>query len=361
MRTRRGLVAAALTLLAAIGLFAAPAFAAPRRASAEVILVRHPRVYLTLRDSLALLSGDRVTFRRKKDALATGRVANTLNGELAVVRIDSGSIAKIRKLSRIEVWFERSGPPSRPLLRVGYPATSRANLLFACDRLTLALPLPPGAYRAGAASERSASWTRDPAVTLSAPWPDTLVARFFEDAADEEIALERGELDVAVFWPGELSRHMRDQSRWQGHLFGTRTRGVVAAFASTGDSSAFLPDTSALGRMNRELFRGDLQPWNGAATPPVPVRYEVDLACPGWREMQRFLDRFAPATARRIRLTYVDQPIASLGSAEASHMTPVFLLRCPVVCAAELRPYLTALDPISLVNALDCTVRERKP
>lgn len=317
------------------------------------MLVREPHVYLALRDSLALQSGDRVTFRFRKDQLASGAVTTTLHGELAEVLIQAGSLAKVKPkdLDRIEVLAERSQPASRAMLRVGYPSAARSNLLFACERV--GLQLPAGAYRAADSTARSARWVRDPAVELAAPWPDTLVARFFDDADDEEIALERGEIDVAVFWPGELSRHMREQSRWQGHLDGTRSWGFLAAAALPGDTSAIHPDTTALGRLNRELFRGDLTLTNGGGA--AQVRYEVDLASPGWREMQRLLDRLAPATARRIRLAYVDRPVSSPSG------VPLFLLRCPVVSSPELRPYLTSLDPDALVNALECRIRERKP
>lgn len=348
-------------LIVGIGLRVGGCDAAPAATAAEVILVREPNVYLALGDSLALLTGDRVTFRLKKDDLAIGTVTRAWNGELAVVRIDSGSIGKTKKLSRIQVLSEHSRPAARPMLRVGYPAAARANLLFSCEQVALQLPLPAGAYRSRSSNTRSATWTREATLPLPAPWPDTLIVRFFEDADDEEIALERGELDVAVFWPGELSRHMREQSRWQGHLYGTRSRGFVAALPPSGaasESSAIVPDTLALGRLNHDLFRDDLQRWDSRQTEPgVPVRFDVDLACPGWRELQRHLDRFAPPTARRARLAYVDRPIDS----STESITPLFLVRCPVVCAAELRPYVASLDPSALVDALDCQVRARRP
>ena len=349
----RLLLAAALSLFAWIGI---PLAGRGDSGSApvKVVLVRERHVYLALRDSLALRSGDRVTFRYRKDDLAHGLVTGTLHGELAEVMIQTGSLTKVKPkdLGRIEVLVaERSQLASRALLRVGYPSAARSNLLFACARV--GLQLPPGAYHAADSTARSARWVRDPAVELRAPWPDTLVARFFDDADDEEIALERGELDVAVFWPGELSRHMRESSRWQSHLHGTRSWGFLAAAALPGDTSAIHPDTTALGRLSRELFRGDLTLTNGGGA--AQVRYEVDLASPGWREMQRFLDRLAPATARRVRLAYVDRPVASPTGA------PLLLLRCPVVSSPELRPYLTSLDPDALVNALECRIRERTP
>ena len=344
-------------VLAGIGLFVAPAFADLRRATAEVILVCERNVYVALRDSLPPLRNDRVIFRRRKETLATGLVNSTLNGELAVVLVISGSMAKVRKLAKVEVWFERSQMPPRPVLRVGYPATSRANLLFACDNLDLAFALPSGAYRAGPTTVRSSTWIRDPALPLSRPWPDTLIARFFEDATDEEIALERGELDVAIFWPGELSRHMREQSRWQTHSFGMYEWGFLGAEA---DSSPGDPATDpALTALNRELFADDLRYVIQTKAPLGPVRYEVDLACPGWRQMQRLLDRYASTTTRRVRLAFVERDSTSGNGAEPDGIVPLFILRCPMVCREELEPYLDALDRSTLVNALKCQVRKR--
>jgi len=355
-----------LILLAANLLLAESLAAAPAPVSAKVILVRGPHVYLALRDSLTLGAGDRVMFRRRKDELAGGRVIRTLAGELAVVQIESGSLStvKAKHLDHIEVLLaERTKVVSLARLRLGYPSAARSNLLFACDRV--GVQLPAAAYRAVDSTARSVRWVRDKAVALAAPWPDTLVMRFFDDAADQEIALERGEIDVAVFWPGELSRHMREQSRWQVPIdepglaprvfSGRRSRGYVAAFPT--DSSLFIPYPTTLTQLNRELFRGDLLPaYSGNGTLLPPVRYEVDQACPGWREMQRFLDRYAPVTTRRARLVFIDEPVSSMDSVR--HGSPVFLLGCPVVSAPQLRPYLMDLD---LVNALDCSVRGRKP
>jgi hypothetical protein len=330
--------------------------------STRVVLVRESRVYLALADSSSVRVGDRVDFRLRGRELAAGTATRVL-GELAVVEISAGSIAKVHKLDRLEVSAQRANLASRARLRLGYPAATRSTLWFACERVDFLPPLPTGAYRLGASSERERRAVRDPSVLVGAPWPDTLVAHFFDDADDEEIALERGDLDVAVFWPGELSRHMREQSRWQGHLWATRSRGIVVArgLAASSTESAVAPDSAALDHFNRELFRGDLARWQSPASsarPFGPIRFEVDLTSPGWREMQRLLDTFAPpTTTRHARLSVLDQPVASLDSLEATGLTPLFLFRCPVVSSAELRPYLTALGPGALVDALDCRMR----
>jgi len=345
------------------------AWAEPAPVSAKVVLVREPHVYLALKDPVALRSGDLVTFRKRKRTMASGSVAHVLDGELAVVTLSSGSLTSVKKPERLQVLAERLRLPPLPKLRIGYPAASRTNLLFSCPRVAFLPPLPAGAYRAEERRDRSSRLIRDPAVQLLAPWPETLLVRFFDDGDDEEIALERGELDVAMFWPGELSRHMRDQSRWAEAPYGTRARGLVVAVGlgnATRDSIALAPDAATLERFNRVLFRGDLEPWRdpaAAARPFVPIRFEVDLACPGWREMQRLLDSAsAPTSARRARLSYLDAPIATLDSLRARPgVTPLFLLRCPVVCGPELRSYVSALGAGALVDALDCTPVAREP
>src|SRR6185436_8262628 len=103
--------------------------------------------------------------------------------------------------------------PSVPLvrvatLRVGLPSPRRSNLLFTCDA-ALAVPrIGSATYARDTLDATGRRWLRVPAPSpesVGTRAPDTLSVRAFEDATDEEIALERGELDAAVFWPGELS------------------------------------------------------------------------------------------------------------------------------------------------------------
>ncbi len=345
---------------------AATASADPTAVAARVVLAREPRVYVELRDSTALGSGDRVAFRLGRHELALGTVTRVLDRELAVVEITQGTLAKAKKLERLQVLAERFTAPAWPRLRVGYPAAARANLLFRCIETGFAPPA--GVYGAVTHDARGARWIRDRAAALGAAWPDTLTARGFDDAADEEIALERGEIDAALFWPGELSRHMREQSRWDGHPVGTRSRGWVAAIgleAAGRETPAVLPDSAALARFDRDLFRGDLERFTSPALrarPTGPVRFEVDPRSPGWREMQRLLDDLAPPTARHARWVVVDAPIAAADSlAAAGTLTPLFQLRCPVVCAPELRAALAALGVDALVDALECRIEEHRP
>jgi hypothetical protein len=358
MRLRRILLVAVLAL--ALPDLARPS---PVPLSARVVLVRAARVYLALEDASRIGPRDRITFRWRGRDVAAGEVTRVVDGELALVHLAAGSLDGIHKLDRIDLLTERAALSSRASLRIGYPSAARSSLLFACDQVDF---LPSGAYLARNVGEREARAIRDPSVPLAAPWPDTLIARFFDDSNDEEIALERAEIDVAVFWPGELSRHMREQSRWQGHAWGVRARGFVAAqgLGPAGhDSIAVAPDSAALERLDRELFRGDLlrAPDAGLRARPFgPVRFEADLGAPGFRELQRLLDTMAPPTARRARLLVVDQPVSAIDSLRAAAgLDALFLLRCPVVSSPELRPYVDALGPGALVDALECRMRSR--
>jgi len=340
----------------------------PAPVQAKVVFLSEPRVYVAIPDSLALAPGDRVTFRLKSEVMASGSVSRVVDGELAVVTLDSGSLASVKKLDRLVVLGEKTQVAALPLLRVGYPAAARNNLLFACSRVAFVPPLPMGAYRTDVRDERSSLMLRSAAVPEAASWPESLLVRFFDDSSDEEIAIERGELDVAVFWPGELSRHMREQSRWSELLYGTWPRGFVGAFAlgSSAGSPEVVPDPAVLNQLDHDLFRGDLEVIGarpGGSRPYGPIRFEVDLACPGRREMQRLLDSFStPTTARRARLAYVGAPLAAVDSLRAAtRVTPLLRLRCPVVCAPGVRGYVTALGPASWVEALDCRPVAHEP
>jgi len=208
--------------------------------------------------------------------------------------------------------------------------------------------VPPGFYRRDIDSGRSLRLVRAPSrdrpesetstpVAARAPWPDTLSIRFFDDAADEEIALERGELDVAVFWPGELSSQVRDHPRWQGFEYGTRSRGVVAALWLGGEAPGEIAEFAAaadsiLASLNQDLFRGDLAPWVHASEPREPphadpmldLEFRVDPACPGKATLERFLGRddrtrsssrgdgrgSSASRARHAWIFYLDAPVA---------------------------------------------------
>jgi hypothetical protein len=220
--------------------------------------------------------------------------------------------------------------------------------------------------------------TRDSTLVLGAPWPHRLEARRFDDVADEEIALERGEIDVAVFWPGELSARLRSDPRWAGFSLATRRRGMAAVeWTGVGDPDPGL-QTAAGGvflALNRDAFRGDLgpaSPWS-ADIDSLPgdtgglssVRFEVDPRCPGRVELQRVLDRAAPgrgstSPSRHARLFYLDGPLTpeTVRGPGGGRVIPLFTIRCPVLYGPELRAYVNALSSDSLVDLIDCHVSE---
>lgn len=391
----------ARALLAALllGLLALPAHAVaqPRDLNATVIWVREGRVYLAAPDSGALEPWALLTFVYRGKTVAAGEVVRVLDGELALVRLTSGSLARIKNPKRLRVWGEPARIRALPVLRVGYPGRGRANLLFTCGEVTLDSSRLPRGYRADRVDAHAFRLVRGSESSSPAPWPDTLLIRWFGESADEEIALERGELDAAVFWPGELSAHMREDSRWQAPLFGLRARGALVGAApgsgSPDDSSAVGFDSLVFAALNRELFRGDLAPWEAGPETPSggwhagASHYAVDPALPGQRVLERFLNRGAgPSSAggdaRAVRVFYLDAPIAapdSLAFGVAEHLNRgaasaqrgaqadsmraryLFALRLPLVCRRELRPYVSALGTDALVNLPACRSAERAP
>jgi hypothetical protein len=415
-----------------VGFLALPATspAQPREVKATVIWVRGDRVYIAAPDSTALEQGDLLTFEYRGQRIASGEVARVHDGELALAKLTSGSLKKAKKLDRLRILGERPRLPALPLLRVGYPAERRSNLIFACAESRVISPLPPTIYRRDALAGDSFRLVRDPESSNQPPWPDTLLIRLFDEVADEEIALERGELDVAVFWPGELATHLREDPRWPADISGLRTRGIIAAMwlgpRSPNDSSAgALPDSLDLALLTQEAFRGDLVPWRQvagwAATPDSPpgsrrletVRYAVDPSWPGQRVLERILNRGTEPQAIRddaqaVRLFYIHSPIAApeslaLGVADHVrtgaftpevraradslageirrlptarepvsprwlgqslrdlHVTLLFAIRCPLICAPRIRPYVKTLGTEAFVNLLDCLPADHRP
>jgi len=337
---------------------------------AKVVWVHGGKAYVASNDPLPLQVGDLVTFYDGKKLSASGKVSDVLDGTLAIARLTSGSL-DVKKLDRLRLMSER--PRLRPVdvMRIGIP--SRSNLLFACGTSSVKSPLPRAAFRSETMSVRSFILSRDKSDPGTAQWPDTLLVRLFDEATDQEIALERGELDVAIFWPGELSTHMREDARWRDLTYGMRPRSVLTAMLSADAADPrFSPaDTSALLSLNDEVFRGDLVPWDpsaGRATPVTapgsnsarpPHRFEVDHSVPGWQALERSLRR---KTASASPGSYAIR-LALLGS-QASPPDPAgftFGIRCPVVCAPSLRTYVGTLGTDAFVNMVDCAVSRAGP
>jgi hypothetical protein len=264
-------------------------------------------------------------------------------------------------------------------LRVGLPGRGRANLLFDCSA---PVPIPrlsywpyepdsldPGSHR-WLRGTQDAFWRQwdstgkpEPAVTPMAVFPDTLILRFYDDVTDQEIALERHEVDVAVFWPGELPARMRADPRWRDAERGLRSRGVLGCVATGSDT---LPgDPAEMAALNREAFGGDLQPWSelepvSDSTGWAAARYEVDPALPGARLIGRVLARAGSASvARTLRLRYLDVPVAArdavLSSWRTRGVTPLFAVRCPVLATPEARTIVKEIGAGAFADLVSCT------
>ena len=225
-RTQRSRPLTLLSALASLAVLASAASAEPAPLDARVVWVKHPSAYVASRDSLALAPFMRLAFTSKGRPVASGEVERLVDAGMAVVRITSGSLEGVKRLDRLRVVVEQPNPPRR--LRVGFPSEQRPDPLSPCGRLRLDPPLAPGSYRMDIA-EGGYRVTAEPGVARGIPWPETLVVRMFDDAADQEIALERGEIDLAVFRPGELSAHMRDHPRWKDPLTGVPAHGPMGS------------------------------------------------------------------------------------------------------------------------------------
>jgi hypothetical protein len=108
-----------------------------------------------------------------------------------------------------------------------------------------------------------------------------------------------------------------------------------------------------------------------------PDDFHVDSSCPGRAELERYFARTLPKPPASgglelSRLFYLDIPVTPADSLQSvafaamrnlmdsqagfdqRWIDPLFAIRCPVVCAPELRRYVRALGPDSLVGLLDC-------
>jgi hypothetical protein len=355
-------------VLAALGLQPARAAAEPRPVDARIVWVRADRAYIAAADSITLAPGDLLTVVKGKRTIASGSVLQVLARDLAAARLASGSLDREKHLDRLKILAERPALSALPMLRIGFPGRGRANLLFDCGKPAPRTPFD-SSYRADSLAENAYRFTRtgDNVYTLkegsayATPWPDTIAVRLFGEVSDEEIALERGEIDVAVFWPGEASWRLRADPRWRGLSHGRR--GIVAASVPAG--ATITPDHPALGALNDELFRGDLAgirstPSAGITTPDAP-RFVVDPSCPGRAAIERFLDRATssmPKNAATIRLFYLDAPWAL---ADSLHAAPLLAVRCAIAIEPGLRSYVEALGLSSIAGMLACPAAGRAP
>jgi len=292
-----------------------------------VIWTSAGRAYVVARDSLRLVPGARIAFDERRRSIAEGTVTAWLDDRLLAVRITSGTLEKVKRLDRLGVRL--LSLPARGLLRVGIPSDQRANLVVPCGRA--AFDAPPG---------------------------DSLVAVPYDDAGDEEIALERGEIDVALFWPGELSARTRGDRRFAVRL-GIRDRGWIAA-----RWSAPAPDTGRvlerldLAPIAEDLLDGDLvplRPNGGVGTAVHHVACRADSTLPGWRVLEAAIAGGARRPEARIDLVWRDDaaPPAAAGAGDPAERA-LFRIGCTIVCPAALAPRVMELGPDALVSRLGC-------
>jgi hypothetical protein len=362
------------------------ALLAPHRALARdavpaprLVWAAGARVYVAAGDSGALAPHMLVRVLKHGREIARGEVTAVLDGAIASVRLTSGGLGGKPRLERFEVQLEPA--PLRPVatLRVGLPAPGREALAPPCAAARLDASALPRAYRTEPLADGGFRLVAVDSIALATPWPDTLLVRAFGDRADEEIALERGELDLAVFWPGEPSSRMRARATGFELLRGVRARGAVIVSPDRGDTSLVPAAASNLAALNAELFAGDLLPWSeraGAATPAGTgairgadagfIRYRVhDFS--GAEPMMRFLNRNA-GTARvgfgGVEVAYRDLPVAPADSSGAGGRpgeTPLFALRCPVLCAPGRAADIRALGADRFANLVGCGAGARRP
>jgi hypothetical protein len=339
-----------------------------RGVAARVLWLRNGDVYVAAPDSGALAPGMTLEFARGSRPLAIAKVTRMLDAHVALARLESGSLADERRLDELVIRAEAAPVERVGRVRLGLPGRERVSLLFRCVRTGVETRLAgtdydPDTLRGG----RLRLLRRPPETPADGPpptAPDTLDVRFFSDAADQEIALERGELDVAVFWPGELSARMRADPRWKDFARGVRARGVLAAVHAARDTLPF--DPRPLAALAREAFAGDLLPWRelepapAPAAAPRPVRWQVDPALPGARILERILQRAGnPPITRTARLTWLDVPVAARDAVQATWRTPgvepLHALTCPVLVAPALRPPFAGMGGAdAFANLLRC-------
>src|SRR5262249_37331725 len=157
-----------------------------------------------------------------------------------------------KHLERLRVAGALPPAPRFAVLRVGLPGR-REGLVTGCGDAVIRGELGGAAYRETTISVELRRLVRVVAAPDSGSplAPDTLLVRLFRDAADEEFALERGEIDVGVFLPGELSTRMRRDPRWRSFVR-VPVGGVVACVTARADSIPV--PVAALERMNEELL-----------------------------------------------------------------------------------------------------------
>ncbi|HYJ32703.1 MAG TPA: hypothetical protein VE326_05735 [Candidatus Binatia bacterium] len=355
----RGMRRRGKLLFAAIALATASCAAVtPRSSPTRVLWVRGDHVYVALGDGAPAAPGDSVRFGDRGTPVGSGTVIEVVRDEMAIVALTSGSLARVKKLERVRAVIAHAPGAVPASLRVALPSGDRGNLLFRCPDRPPGVPRLPEGLRGyvlneAQRSERPIRLRPDPHVRPPSPWPDTLIVHYFENATDEEIALERGDVDVAVFWPGELSRRMREDARWKDSPRGVRSRGIVAITGA--DLVPAGLDSSTALALDDELFRGDLE-WTGFFLPPSergPGQLGIDESLPGAATLRAWLTRRLGTPRGGVvgRMAYVDAPF---DSAAAPGFQPLYRITCPVVSGPAWRRTVEAIGAGVFVNMAVC-------
>jgi hypothetical protein len=378
-------VAAGL-LAAIVSLASSPAAAQPKPLNAEVVWARGNRAHIASTDSIPVEIDDLLDFQVRGKTKAAGVVAEIHEAGLITARITSGSLDREKKLREVRIRAEPASLPRLTTMRIGVPGRNRRCPLFVCPPQWLPYGWgAPNGYRSTtiAGTSPQAGFVRIDSIPLDGAWPDTIVLIPFEDAVDQGIAIDRGDVDLSIFYPGDPSPFVPTRRRdWKEVIYGTRPRGVLAAIRfEDGDAGASSvagsgpTEDSALEALNRDLFSGDLvrlstgpprgrllawgmpiaAPMNTAlskATPSMPAPSDMtvltyleaaadrpdSLRVEGRECMRRVLPEFADRIAR-------GDPIV---------VTPLFGIRFPLVAGPPVRRLVRALGPDHFAALLDC-------
>ena len=362
-----------------------PAAAEPKPLNAEVVWVRANRAHIASTDSIPVEVGDLLEFQVRGKTKAAGTVAEIHEAGLVTARITSGSLDREKKLRDVRVRAEAAPLPRITTLRVGVPAPARRCALLGCSTYweQYSWNAPHGYRPAPLAGTRIPGFVRVDSIALRPEWPDTMVLVLFDDAMDQEIGVERGDVDLAVFWPGEpFQDRPPRRGDWHNLVFGTRQRGVVARIQFAGGGNLASPppgpntvSDSVLAVLNREVFSGDLLPLSGEW--PQGAQYR---AFPLGGPMDAALAR-GTANAKNVEretgiLSYldarIDQPESLRVEARARLLllppeirrsaergdpivvTPLFRLRYPILTKPPTNRLIRALGPDTFAEMLDC-------
>ncbi len=342
-----------------------------RTLDAQVVWARPGWCYLASTDSTLFTTGIAIVIARGDRVIAAGRITRVHETRLAAVRLDSGGLEEQDHLETLRVRGESARDVRVTHLRVGLPSAARRNLLFACDHITPQLGFAHETY--DLAGDRMLRRLMGPTLPLA---PDTLDVLWFADANDADIAIERGDIDVAVFWPGELPARLRAPDHAARVFAGERSHGVLAAQLTPPDTLP-LPSSDMVW-LTREAFAGDAHLVAAPSGEPAATRYKVDPAIPGAATLQRALTRVNRASARRtVMLRWLDEvelePQLPSGPGVATRVVgasaraalrehaqqPLLTMTFAVVASPAARAAVAAIGADSFAELIDCARLQR--